>query len=94
MQTTGEGTSLAALQQTARRHGLKMQGVTLSAQGLAKQKLPLLALIAPGHYVLVERVAPAQTSIWDPDAQGIGVGGRRTFTAVAWAKAWNGIALR
>ena len=56
--------------------------------------LPLLALIAPGHYVLVERVAPAQTSIWDPDAQGIGVGGRRTFTAVAWAKAWNGIALR
>jgi hypothetical protein len=94
MQTTGEGTSLAAMQKTARRHGLKMQGVALSAKGLAKQKLPLIALIAPGHYVLVEAVAPAQTTVWEPDAQGIGVGGRRTLTAGAWAKAWSGVALR
>lgn len=94
MQTTGEGTSLAALQQTALRHGLKMQGVALSAKGLTKQKLPLIALIAPGHYVLVETSSPAQTSVWDPDAQGLGVGGRRTFMAAAWAKAWSGIALR
>ena len=94
MQTSGEGTNLAAMQQTARRHGLNMQGVALSAKGLAKQKLPLVALIMPGHFVLVETVSPAQVSVWDPDAKGIGVGGRRTFTTAAWTKAWNGIALR
>ncbi len=76
------------------KHGLKLQGVALSASGLAKQKLPLVALIAPGHFVLVEAVTPAQTQVWDPDLKGVGVGGKRTFTTAAWAKAWNGVALR
>ena len=94
MQTSGEGTSLASMQQTAKRHGLKLQGVALSAKGLAKQRLPILALITPGHYVLVEAVTPAETRIWDPDARGVGVGGKRSFTTSDWTKAWNGVALR
>ena len=94
MQTSGDGTSLAAMQKSARRHGMTLQGVALSAKGLAKQKLPLVALIAPGHYVLVEAVTLAEVAVWDPDATGMGRSGRRTFTAAAWAKAWNGVALR
>ncbi|MCW3055743.1 MAG: apxIB [Chthonomonadales bacterium] len=94
MHTTGEGTNLIALQKTAKRHGLKLEGMALSEKGLSKQKLPLVALIQPGHYVLVEKVAPAQVSVWDPDAKGIGIGGRRTFSTADWAKAWGGVALR
>ncbi len=43
---------------TASRNGLKLQGVALSAKCLANQKLPLVALISPGHVVLVEAVTP------------------------------------
>ena len=36
MHTSGEGSSVAAMVATAARHGLKLQGVSLTATGLAK----------------------------------------------------------
>ena len=94
MHTTGEGSSVAAMVATAARHGLKLQGISLTAKGLAKQKLPIVALIAPGHYVLVEAVTPLGVTTWDPDAHGTGAAGRRTYSEAEWGKAWSGVALR
>ena len=92
MRTSGEGSSVAAMQATAAKHGLKLQGVSMTPRGLAKQRLPIVALIAPGHYVLVEAVTAGGVAAWDPDAQG--AAGRRSFTTAEWDKAWNGVALR
>jgi hypothetical protein len=94
MRTSRDGTTLAALRDTAARHGMKLEGVSLTARGLAKQRLPLIALIAPGHYVLVEAVTPAAVAVWDPDASGPGVAGRRSIPAAEWARSWTGAALR
>jgi ABC-type bacteriocin/lantibiotic exporter with double-glycine peptidase domain len=108
MHTSGGGTALVALRDAAVRHGLRLEGVRLTTKGLAKQRLPLIALIAPGHYVLVEAVTPSPShplphgpigtpssvSVWDPDAKGPGVAGRRGFTVAEWEKAWSGAALR
>ena len=94
MHTSGEGSSIAAMRETAAKHGLKLQGVSLTTKGLARQKLPLIALIAPGHYVLVDSIALSGLTVWDPDAKGVGVSGRRAYTAGEWEKAWNGVALR
>ena len=102
MRTSGEGSSVAAMQATAAKHGLKLQGVSMTLRGLTEQKLPLIALIAPGHYVLVEAVTPSPTppggsatvTVWDPDARGMGAPGRRVYTTAEWGKSWNGAALR
>ena len=94
MRTGGEGSSVAAMQATAAKHGMRLQGVSLTPRGLAKQRLPIIALIAPGHYVLVEAVTASGVAVWDPDAKGAGAAGRRSFGADAWDKAWNGVALR
>lgn len=91
---TGErGTSLAALAETARKHGFHAQGLALTQKGLGGQRLPLVALIAPGHYVVVEAVTPSQVTVWDPDARGLGKGGRRACALAPWSRAWRGTAL-
>jgi len=102
MNTTGDGSTVAAMVRTAAKHGLKLEGVSLTTKGLMKQQLPIIALIAPGHYVVVESINHSPTSpltlssvsAWDPDAKGTGNAGQRTFTAVQWEKAWEGVALR
>jgi ABC-type bacteriocin/lantibiotic exporter with double-glycine peptidase domain len=102
MNTSGDGTSVAAMVRTAAKHGLRLEGVSLTMKGLAEQKLPIIALVAPGHYVIVEAVSlspthpltSAKVAVWDPDAKGTGAADRRTFSATEWAKAWEGVALR
>ena len=76
MKTSERGTSLADLCQTAKRHGFsKAHGVALTDAGLQKQKLPVVALIAPdgksgfasGHFVLVEQVSKdGAVKVWSP----------------------------
>ena len=106
MKTDGDGTSLAAMQASAARHGLRLRGLSLTVKGLAKQKLPVITLIEPGHYVLVEAVNSANSVnsgkrgksggsivIWNPDALGLGKGGRQTMSLEEWNRGWHGVVL-
>ena len=93
MGTSERGTTLDALAGAARAHGFSARGLALTPKGLAAQTLPVIALVAPGHYVLVEAVQAAGVTIWDPDASGIGHGGRRTVQPPVWGRMWQGMAL-
>src|SRR5260221_3603495 len=58
MQTSEEGTSLQQWAKAAAKRGIPATGVALTVKGLQQQTFPLLALIQPGHFVLVDRVTP------------------------------------
>jgi len=92
---TGEmGTSLEALAETAKKYGFQPHGLQLTEKGLAHQRLPLIALIAPGHYVIVDKVGLFSVEIWDPYGKGIGRPASRTIPMKQWKQLWrNGIAL-
>lgn len=91
--TDTHGTSLEALAKAASRHGLPLHGVEATEKGLAKLPLPAIALLQPGHYVLVEHIGPTQVSVWDPDGRGPAHPGERSYAAGDWDKTWNGMAL-
>jgi len=93
MGTDERGTSLLALWEAAKRRGLAAQGLALTQRGLQQQKLPLVALLSPAHFVLVEQVGPGGVRVWDPDAGGAGRAGRRQYAPAEWSRAWGGIAL-
>ena len=93
MKTNGDGTSLAEMQKAAKAHGLSTKAVALTQKGLAAQKTPLITLLNPGHFVLVEAVSAKDVTVWDPDAKGIGAGDRRVFGLKDWKGQWSGEAL-
>ncbi len=93
MATNAEGTTLASLAKVGAKQGISLRGAELTTEGLAEQKLPVVALIRPGHYVLVERVTGGKIGLWDPDAQGSGHSGRREIAVAEWEKTWTGMAL-
>lgn len=91
---TGErGTTLSALAGAAKRRGFHPRGLALTPRGLTRQRLPLVALVAPGHYVLVEGLTAGAVTVWDPDARGVGRGDRRAVPAAEWGRMWRGTAL-
>lgn len=91
---TGErGTTLAGLADAAQKHGFRPQGLALTQKGLGEQRLPVIALVTPGHYVLVESVSAQSVTVWDPDARGLGRGGPRVYPVAEWSRAWRGTAL-
>lgn len=93
MKTDHEGTSLENLAEAATKEGFHPRGVELTQKGLLTQKLPLIALLGPGHFVLVDRVTPTDVTIWDPDAGGVGKSAVRTLLLKDWQAQWHGIAL-
>lgn len=93
MHTSDQGTTLAALATEAQRHGFRPQGLALTLTGLQQQSLPVIALVQPGHYVLVDKVTPMQVTIWDPDGHGVGHPLVRALSAAAWTQQWQGITL-
>lgn len=93
MHTSDQGTTLGTLAVAAQRHGFAARGLALTPHGLAEQKLPVIALVAPGHYVLVDRVTAAGVTVWDPDARGVGQGAVRAVPAAAWRQQWRGVTL-
>jgi len=93
MATSAEGTTLASLAKVGAKQGIALRGAELTTEGLAEQKLPAVALIAPGHYVLVETVGGGKIGLWDPDANGSGHSGRRELAVADWEKTWTGMAL-
>ena len=97
MGTSARGTTLAALAAAAGRHGLSAQGLSLTQTGLARTlaapRTSAVALVSPGHYVLVEAAGPGGVTIWDPDGDGQGRGARRTLGLAAWQGLWQGTTL-
>lgn len=72
MKTTHEGASVAALLRAAERRGLKPKGLLVTLRGLKQQPLPAIALVAPGHFVLIQSLNSHTIEIWDPDGAGPG----------------------
>lgn len=96
MRTDHNGTSLLALASAARKRGWKARGLQLNHAALLQQPLPLITLLAPGHFVLVERVTPAEIITFDPNANGLGKPGTKTYPLPQWQQLWSGntLALR
>ncbi len=93
MGTDYQGTTLAALARVAKLNGFKARGLELTWKGLRGQALPLIALIEPGHFVLVDAVTEDSVLIWDPGVQGQGKAVARRYSLKEWEKVWNGITL-
>jgi hypothetical protein len=93
LKTGDKGTTMQAMADVAKKHGLKPRGLALTQKGLVKQPLPLIALIMPGHYVIVEEVTVDHVAVWDPYAKGVDKPGRTTFAIKRWKMMWGGVAL-
>ena len=93
LKTTSQGTSLLALATVAKKHGLAAEGVSLTMKGLSKQPLPLIALVVPGHYVIVDKVTDDDVTIWDPSGNGTGKPSTRQYPADTWSRRWFGVAM-
>ena len=90
--TSLAGTTLASLAKVAGKHGLQVKGVSLTQRGLAEQKLPLVAFVSPGHYVIVDSVTPQQVVIWDPGMD-YSQPSQKTYALADWSKIWAGTAM-
>jgi hypothetical protein len=90
LKTDENGTSVAALVSALKRRGFAAQGVKMTAQGLAQQARPFVALIAPGHFVIVEQAQGETVRFWNPKS---GTGTVQTVSAEEWRRAWDGIAV-
>jgi ABC-type bacteriocin/lantibiotic exporter with double-glycine peptidase domain len=90
MKTDEEGTRLLALRDSARKRGFAgAEGVRLTQAGLKAQKLPLIALIVPGHFVLVDQVSEKDVMFWDP-----ALGKSRSVSWEKWTQqSMGGVAL-
>jgi ABC-type bacteriocin/lantibiotic exporter with double-glycine peptidase domain len=97
MGTDARGTTLSALAETAWRHGLAAQGLWLTQAGLARTLAAprswAVALVMPGHYVVVESAGPGGVTVWDPDGGGRGRGARRALGLAEWQGQWEGTTL-
>ena len=92
MKTSDEGTSMQSLSDSAKKHGYKTEGLSLTQKGLSKQPLPLIALVM-GHYVIIEKVNLLGVTIWDPYGKGIGHPSTTHYSTNEWSKLWSGVAL-
>jgi len=93
MHTGDRGTEMADLAAAANKRGFAARGLALTPKGLAAQTLPVIALVTPGHYVLVDAVSAQGVTVWDPDARGPGRGGAVSVPAAQWGREWRGITL-
>jgi predicted double-glycine peptidase len=93
LKTSTGGTSLLSIVRVAKAHGLNAKGYTLSDKALGKQPLPMISLIRPGHYVVVDKVTADSVSIWDPFGKGIGRPGVKTYKMSEWQNIWSRAAM-
>jgi predicted double-glycine peptidase len=90
MHTTDEGTTAASMVKSAAKHGLVLSGLAVTERGLEKQALPAIALVSPGHYVIVERITALTVTAWDPGPVKCG---DHSFSRAKWAKLFMGAVL-
>jgi predicted double-glycine peptidase len=93
MGTDEFGTSVKALQQSLAKRGLKAKGLRLTLPALWNKRLPAVALLKQGHFVLVDRIAEGTVETWDPDAGESGAAAARRYTWPEFEGAWTGTAL-
>ncbi len=93
LKTTANGTSMQAMADVASKHGQKGKGLSLTQKGLEKQPLPLITLVIPGHYVILENITSKDITIWDPYAKGIDKPGRIKIPIERWKIMWGRVAL-
>jgi len=93
MGTSDRGTGLRSLIAAATKRGFAARGLMLTWKGLQKQPLPLIALIRPGHYVLLESLSWYSVTYWDPDAGAVAHLGKVTCAPADFQKEWGGVAL-
>jgi hypothetical protein len=93
LKTSSNGTTMEAMADVAAEYGLKCKGLSLTQKGLEKQPLPLITLVIPGHYVIVEKVTNEAVTIWDPYAKGIDKPGRMIIPIKRWKMMWGKVAL-
>jgi len=91
--TSDNGTSLKSLADVAAKHGYTTEGLSLTWDGLRKQPTPLIALLRPGHYVVVNNVGRLGVTIWDPNGAGLHKPSIRRLSPKSWKEEWTGIAL-
>jgi predicted double-glycine peptidase len=104
LRTDHQGTTFSSLAAALRKRGFQVKGLRLTWKGLwqitngpqAKADAPesLIALVRPGHFVLVEDVMAGWVTVWDPSAAGPDQPGRRRYSRAEWESIWNGVALR
>lgn len=104
LRTDHHGTTLAALAKAVEKRGWRTKGLKLTWDGLwkltngpeSRKDAPeyLVALIRPGHYVLVDDVRAGDVEVWDPSAEGLDQPGSRRYSRSEWAKVWEGVTLR
>lgn len=94
MGTSEQGTSVATLIEAARKRGIEAKGLHATLKGLEGLKLPVIALVAPGHFVLVENVSDSGVTVWNPDGKGAGKAAIRQYTSAEWQRAWGGVVVR
>ncbi len=102
MGTDWQGTSVAAMVSVLKKHGLPATGLALTTKGLERQKLPVITLLSPGHYVIVESITKSGITVWDPaggpptpnlGGDRSGKPARRTYRPEEWKPTWTGIAI-
>jgi predicted double-glycine peptidase len=91
MGTDRDGTSVEAFVMAAKKRGIPARGLMLTQNGLERQNLPIAAILARGHYVLVNVVNPTAVTIWDPYLNGPGKPGKREVKLEDWNKEWGGV---
>jgi hypothetical protein len=87
------GVTLKSMQQALIRRGYWVKGLKLTLPALWNKKLPAVALLKEGHFVLVDRIADGTVETWDPDLDGSGSDGAKTYHWPHFEKAWTGMAL-
>lgn len=93
LKTNENGTTMLAMDEVAKKHGLKAKGLALTSKGLAKQPLPLIAFVMPGHYVILEKVTKTDVTVWDPYGKGVDKPATNTYPMQRWNMMWRGVAL-
>ena len=79
--------TLAQLRDLLAVNGLPTRGVHLSEGDLSKLQSPMIAWLAPGHYVVVEPNPSGDVVVTDPAA------GRWVIPKARWVHYWTGYAL-
>ncbi|MGV3721137.1 MAG: cysteine peptidase family C39 domain-containing protein, partial [Actinomycetota bacterium] len=104
LKTDHQGTTLQAVAAGAERRGLETKGYRLTWDGLwrltrgkdapSAGATQLIALVQPGHYVLIEDVTAGWVTVWDPSGKALGEGAARRYPRPGWERVWSGVALR
>ena len=93
MKTSKDGTSMKAMSDASAKRGVMLKGLRVTPKGLKQQKLPLIALVIPGHYIIIESMDENTVQTWDASGAGISKPARRTIKMKDFEKMWDGVVL-